>query len=579
MDVFVDPFAKPILALLDVAEDALTALVARELTQWERSAAIPSTGETVLAAAIAASMQRTMDEAVRIQDRQWARLSEKSVATFQTQRAAWARDQGVRLAKNLTDDTRERIALILEEAARRGAGPATIRREIAQIIPDLPGLSARARGSLVASTELHNAAMWAQEQEALALSRRGAALAKTWTATGDNRTRPEHRRANGQVRDINQDFTVGGARMSRPGDPRGGVRNVARCRCVCRYIPKDYVLEERTRRAAAMVDFARRRNDFRAEIIQMTSEMDPALAAAVRRDARAHPNWVTPLPATLPPGVTAQAARALQDLIDDRAGADAIYASEAMTSATERLSAIAPTMTLDAMPGADWWRKRRYRRGDTALTGIDAAVEHLSAVARAYAGPEGVAKGKRAVVLLGSPGAGKSRYAEAVAQRMRAAIVDSDDAKAIIPEFAGGVGASAVHAESAVLSEAGVLRAVLREGENVIIPRVGADGASVRTLINALRREGYQVTIGHVRLSAGEAARRQARRFLERGRLIEPGYARSVGERPAKVYRELRGEDGLEWFEIDAEVPFGASPILIGASDRAKRLIAGLFGS
>ena len=54
---------------------------------------------------------------------------------------------------------------------------------------------------------------------------------KEWLATGDGRTRDSHAAANGQVVDIDQPFTVGGAAMQYPGDPNAPLSEVANCRC------------------------------------------------------------------------------------------------------------------------------------------------------------------------------------------------------------------------------------------------------------------------------------------------------------------------------------------------------------
>ena len=62
---------------------------------------------------------------------------------------------------------------------------------------------------------------------------------KTWLPTQDERTRVAHRSS--EVRPqpptipIDQSFTVGGAKMSRPLDPNGGAGNVINCRCTLTY--------------------------------------------------------------------------------------------------------------------------------------------------------------------------------------------------------------------------------------------------------------------------------------------------------------------------------------------------------
>jgi len=54
---------------------------------------------------------------------------------------------------------------------------------------------------------------------------------KEWLATGDQRTRPDHREADGQVVAIDRPFNIGGWPMQYPGDPAGPASEVVNCRC------------------------------------------------------------------------------------------------------------------------------------------------------------------------------------------------------------------------------------------------------------------------------------------------------------------------------------------------------------
>lgn len=59
----------------------------------------------------------------------------------------------------------------------------------------------------------------------------GIALRKRWLATEDGRTRPSHRRADGQTVPMNQPFIVGDFPLMFPGDPAGPAHEVIFCRC------------------------------------------------------------------------------------------------------------------------------------------------------------------------------------------------------------------------------------------------------------------------------------------------------------------------------------------------------------
>lgn len=284
--------ARPLLTMLDAHERALSAALGRILSEWEHALDVPDNkAEAQVLSLLGSYMVRVGDQAVAIQDRQWARPERKDVQTFRAERIAWVRAQGAALAVNLTTQMRARVTRILDAGLAAGIPPDKLRRQIAAVIPALPGISAGRRAEMIARTELHNAATWAQEREALGLAERGAHLVKTWTATMDARTRRAHRAANGQVRELTQDFIVGGRRMSRPGDPRGGAENVIRCRCVARFMPRGHVDEDRQRRAADMLRAARQAGDVAREIARMTAEMDPALAKVVNAAAQADPAY------------------------------------------------------------------------------------------------------------------------------------------------------------------------------------------------------------------------------------------------------------------------------------------------
>lgn len=53
-----------------------------------------------------------------------------------------------------------------------------------------------------------------------------------WLSASDNRTRLDHREADGQVVRVGQPFNVGGESLLYPGDPAGSPGNVINCRCV-----------------------------------------------------------------------------------------------------------------------------------------------------------------------------------------------------------------------------------------------------------------------------------------------------------------------------------------------------------
>jgi uncharacterized protein with gpF-like domain len=60
----------------------------------------------------------------------------------------------------------------------------------------------------------------------------GYKLKKQWLAANDRRVRPAHRKANGQIRELDELFDVGGEKLMHPHDPNGTRENTYLCRCV-----------------------------------------------------------------------------------------------------------------------------------------------------------------------------------------------------------------------------------------------------------------------------------------------------------------------------------------------------------
>jgi len=108
--------------------------------------------------------------------------------------------------------------------------------QIAKLVSEKFLPISRARAALIARTETHSAASFANHsyhktvQEDL-----GMKMLKKWVATNDARTRPTHAAASGQIVDMEEDFIVGGVPMGFAGDSRGGAANVINCRCVIVY--------------------------------------------------------------------------------------------------------------------------------------------------------------------------------------------------------------------------------------------------------------------------------------------------------------------------------------------------------
>jgi len=160
--------------------------------------------------------------------------------------------------------------------------------------------------------------------------------------------------------------------------------------------------------------------------------------------------------------------------------------------------------------------------------------------ANSYAGNT-VEQGKKATILIGLPASGKSFYAEQLAIEQQAAIIDSDDAKRILPGFGSGLGANSVAPMSSEYSNI-VLKTLSDNGSNIIIPSVGSSRKyqSIEKKIKMLQDKGYKVSVGLIDTDFNHALIRMLNRFVDSGRLIATDYFVDVDNTPRDTYNELK---------------------------------------
>jgi len=131
--------------------------------------------------------------------------------------------------------TKRRVRDLLIQAVNTRLSP----REIARLfMNDLP--FSRSRSLLIARTEMTHAASLGVE---FAAQQSKLELYSVWIHSKVGDYRETHLAMNGQYVKKGSLFVVDGASMSYAGDPKGGIKNVANCRCTTQYLTKE-ILEE-----------------------------------------------------------------------------------------------------------------------------------------------------------------------------------------------------------------------------------------------------------------------------------------------------------------------------------------------
>lgn len=143
---------------------------------------------------------------------------------------------------------------------------------------------------------------------------------------------------------------------------------------------------------------------------------------------------------------------------------------------------------------------------------------------------------KRLDIVIGLPASGKSSaLVEPISEMYHSRIIDSDEAKKLLPEYNDDWGAGIVHKESQLIADR-QFKAAVRNGENITYPRVGGDCDELTDIIAAVKKQGYSVYIHFNELDRNKALGRMINRFLETGRYIKPELVTKYGNGISATY-------------------------------------------
>lgn len=177
-------------------------------------------------------------------------------------------------------------------------------------------------------------------------------------------------------------------------------------------------------------------------------------------------------------------------------------------------------------------------------------------------------KNKRADIVLGGPAAGKGQIVDPLLKQHGSLLIDSDVYKTKLPEYNNGVGAAAVHGESSHIIEDQVFEKAIKNGDNIVLPRLGKNSDTINAIIDRLNLNGYDVHVHHVKLPVEKAMGRSVERFRKTGRFVDPQYVKEVGLTPSKTYGMVKALKGVKSYaEYSTDVPRGQRPIVTETSN------------
>lgn len=92
-----------------------------------------------------------------------------------------------------------------------------------------PFKKAKNNAMRIVRTEGHRIQMTSQIDACQQAKKKGADVVKQWDSTLDGRTRSSHASVDGEIRELDEEFSNG---LMMPGDPNGAAAEVCNCRCV-----------------------------------------------------------------------------------------------------------------------------------------------------------------------------------------------------------------------------------------------------------------------------------------------------------------------------------------------------------
>jgi len=245
-----------------------------------------------------------------------------------------------------------------------------------------------------------------------------------------------------------------------------------------------------------------------------------------------------------------------------------IQGHPAILKAEKAMNEIQPTIKLPGFGSEDFMRKRIFNIPGKNVVGYDEAVKELYLGGRTLPYretnrviPDDILKKntgpKIANVVIGPPAAGKSAISNPLAIKYNATVIDADEAKYILPEFAGGVGGNAVHQESKLISSI-VRDFAIDKGDNLVIPTIGAKSSKITDLIEDLKSKGYKTNLVLTDIDPDLALVRMNDRFLRKGRLINSDSAEAYKGQSIKTYNKLKEEGVADGYaKIDTTTRIG----------------------
>lgn len=150
---------------------------------------------------------------------------------FQNIVTSFAAQMAAERVGKICENLRTLLRNTLTNASTNNATKQQAAKEVKKVWKEV----SKGRALLIARTETTTISGFAQMETAKEFN---IELDKVWISARDSRTRSDHRSADGNRVKYEEDFDIGGVKMSHPGDPKGGAANCCNCRCTVAFVPR-----------------------------------------------------------------------------------------------------------------------------------------------------------------------------------------------------------------------------------------------------------------------------------------------------------------------------------------------------
>lgn len=151
--------------------------------------------------------------------------------------------------------------------------------------------------------------------------------------------------------------------------------------------------------------------------------------------------------------------------------------------------------------------------------------------------------------MIGAPLAGKTtRLSEPLQKQHGALVINTDGARAYIPEYQPGVNEAKVQDEAAHIAGDLLTPRAMEAGDNIVIEAVGKSPEKMSALTDAFKAAGYKVYVHLITASAEQREARANRRAERVRRAMSPA---ADGSRHEGILRAWSPEEREFWFTKD----------------------------